>query len=72
MPQQPEIQDIYPLSFMQEGMLFHSLYDEQSRAYFEQASFTIKGQLDLDRFRKVWTLFLTGMKSFERLLSTKM
>ncbi|WP_416043140.1 fengycin non-ribosomal peptide synthetase FenE [Bacillus halotolerans] len=52
MPQQPEIQDIYPLSFMQEGMLFHSLYDEQSRAYFEQASFTINGQLDLDRFQK--------------------
>lgn len=49
MPQQPEIQDIYPLSFMQEGMLFHSLYDEQSRAYFEQASFTIHGQLDLER-----------------------
>ncbi|QKJ77919.1 non-ribosomal plipastatin synthetase PpsC [Bacillus subtilis] len=52
MPQQPEIQDIYPLSFMQEGMLFHSLYDEQSRAYFEQASFTIHGQLDLERFEK--------------------
>ncbi|MDR4182554.1 plipastatin non-ribosomal peptide synthetase PpsC [Bacillus subtilis] len=52
MPQQPEIQDIYPLSFMQEGMLFHSLYDEQSRAYFEQASFTINGQLDLERFQK--------------------
>ncbi|WP_336155969.1 plipastatin non-ribosomal peptide synthetase PpsC [Bacillus sp. 204(2023)] len=52
MPQQPEIQDIYPLSFMQEGMLFHSLYDEQSRAYFEQASFTINGQLDLKRFQK--------------------
>ncbi|MGG0066321.1 plipastatin non-ribosomal peptide synthetase PpsC [Bacillus subtilis] len=52
MPQQPEIQDIYPLSFMQEGMLFHSLYDEQSRAYFEQASFTIHGQLDLERFQK--------------------
>ncbi|WEZ21971.1 plipastatin non-ribosomal peptide synthetase PpsC [Bacillus subtilis] len=52
MPHQPEIQDIYPLSFMQEGMLFHSLYDEQSRAYFEQASFTINGQLDLERFQK--------------------
>ncbi|MEK3810951.1 plipastatin non-ribosomal peptide synthetase PpsC [Bacillus sp. FSL R7-0685] len=52
MPQQPEIQDIYPLSFMQEGMLFHSLYDEQSRAYFEQASFTIHGQLDLESFQK--------------------
>ncbi|WP_277714781.1 non-ribosomal peptide synthetase [Bacillus atrophaeus] len=52
MSQQSEIQDIYPLSFMQEGMLFHSLLDEQSRAYFEQASFTINGRLDLERFQK--------------------
>ncbi|MDP1501082.1 non-ribosomal peptide synthetase [Bacillus velezensis] len=52
MGQQPEIQDIYPLSFMQEGMLFHSLLDHDSRAYFEQAVFTISGQLDRERFQK--------------------
>lgn len=52
MVQQPEIQDIYPLSFMQEGMLFHSLLDQESRAYFEQASFTINGSLDTERFQK--------------------
>ncbi|WPF77229.1 non-ribosomal peptide synthetase [Bacillus velezensis] len=52
MGQQPEIQDIYPLSFMQEGMLFHSLLDHDSRAYFEQAVFTINGQLDQERFQK--------------------
>ncbi|QUS15474.1 amino acid adenylation domain-containing protein [Bacillus velezensis] len=52
MGQQPEIQDIYPLSFMQEGMLFHSLLDHDSRAYFEQAVFTINGQLDRGRFQK--------------------
>ncbi|MEC2273097.1 amino acid adenylation domain-containing protein, partial [Bacillus velezensis] len=52
MGQQPEIQDIYPLSFMQEGMLFHSLLDHDSRAYFEQAVFTINGQLDRERFQK--------------------
>ncbi|WP_326849551.1 condensation domain-containing protein [Bacillus haynesii] len=52
MVQQPEIQDIYPLSFMQEGMLFHALLDQESRAYFEQASFTINGSLDTERFQK--------------------
>ncbi|WP_045926993.1 condensation domain-containing protein, partial [Bacillus siamensis] len=52
MGQQPEIQDIYPLSFMQEGMLFHSLLDHDSRAYFEQAVFTISGRLDRERFQK--------------------
>ncbi|UOY90729.1 non-ribosomal peptide synthetase [Bacillus glycinifermentans] len=52
MVQQTEIQDIYPLSYMQEGMLFHSLFDQESRAYFEQASFTIYGPLDTERFQK--------------------
>ncbi|XYY60662.1 condensation domain-containing protein [Bacillus velezensis] len=37
---------------MQEGMLFHSLLDHDSRAYFEQAVFTISGQLDRERFQK--------------------
>ncbi|MED4804369.1 non-ribosomal peptide synthetase [Bacillus atrophaeus] len=39
------IQDIYPLSYMQEGMLFHSLLHEDSRAYFEQAVFSIAGEV---------------------------
>lgn len=72
MSQQSEIQDIYPLSFMQEGMLFHSLFDEQSRAYFEQASFTINGRLDLERFQKVWMPLLADMTSFVQLSFTKM
>ncbi|MDJ1631183.1 hypothetical protein QNN00_16085 [Bacillus velezensis] len=41
--QATEIQDIYPLSYMQEGMLFHSLLDSGSNAYVEQISFTVSG-----------------------------
>ena len=36
------IQDIYPLSYMQEGMLFHSLLQNDSRSYVEQSAFTIE------------------------------
>jgi amino acid adenylation domain-containing protein/non-ribosomal peptide synthase protein (TIGR01720 family) len=41
-----EIQDIYTLSPMQEGIYFHALYDPDSAAYFEQVSYRIHGKLD--------------------------
>ncbi|HLZ86559.1 MAG TPA: amino acid adenylation domain-containing protein [Puia sp.] len=40
------LEDVYPLSPMQEGMLFHSLYEEQGQEYFEQVSCRIEGRLD--------------------------
>lgn len=52
MTQATEIQDIYPLSYMQEGMLFHSLLDSGSNAYVEQISFTVSGDLCIDTFQK--------------------
>ncbi|MCI3987519.1 condensation domain-containing protein, partial [Bacillus vallismortis] len=38
--------DFYPLSYMQEGMLFHSLLQKDSLSYVEQASFTIEGKVN--------------------------
>ncbi|MBY8914329.1 amino acid adenylation domain-containing protein [Bacillus sp. YC2] len=46
------IQNIYPLSRMQEGMLFHSFLQEEGAAYIEQSVFTIKGRLRLDLFQQ--------------------
>ncbi len=37
---------------MQEGMLFHSLYEESASAYFVQTSYRLKGHLHLDYVRK--------------------
>lgn len=42
-----KVQKIYPLSYMQEGMLFHSLLDKNSKAYFEQISLSIEGEFDV-------------------------
>jgi amino acid adenylation domain-containing protein len=45
------VKDIYPLSSMQEGILFHSLID-QGPTYFQQQSFRLMGSLDLDGVRR--------------------
>jgi amino acid adenylation domain-containing protein/non-ribosomal peptide synthase protein (TIGR01720 family) len=48
-----QIEDVYPLSPMQEGMLFHTLSDNGSSLYVQQVSLPIKG-LDVERFRQAW------------------
>jgi len=50
-----EVEDIYPLSPMQEGMLFHSLMAPRSGVYVEHLSFAVRGDLDLEAFRGAWT-----------------
>jgi amino acid adenylation domain-containing protein len=48
------IEDVYPLSHMQSGMLFHHRYAPESEAYFEQVSCTIRGELDVALFERAW------------------
>lgn len=45
--QQYDFSDIYPLSSMQEGILFHSVLDTEEGYYFGQTTGTIKGKLDV-------------------------
>ncbi|KAF6584031.1 condensation domain-containing protein, partial [Paenibacillus sp. EKM205P] len=47
-----ELENVYALSPMQKGMLFHSLMEPDSGAYFQQASFDQKGSFDVEIFRK--------------------
>lgn len=48
----PEIQKIYPLSPMQEGMLFHALYSKESNAYFEQVRLDIDKVINIQAFEE--------------------
>ncbi|MCP4153294.1 MAG: amino acid adenylation domain-containing protein, partial [bacterium] len=44
--QKTDIEKVYPLTPMQEGMLFHYIYNENSSIYFEQFQLNIRGPLD--------------------------
>jgi len=55
-PQQ--IEDIYPLTPMQRGMLFHSLYAPRSAVYFQQEGFRLQGRLERAAFVRAWELVL--------------
>ncbi|PJI07373.1 MULTISPECIES: non-ribosomal peptide synthetase [Clostridium] len=46
------IKNIYPLAPMQEGMLYHTLYDNKSEAYNEELVIKVKGQLDIDLLKQ--------------------
>ena len=48
------IEDIYPLSPMQEGILFHALYTPETMGYFEQFSYTLEGDLNMSVFEQAW------------------
>jgi len=42
-----DIKNIYQLSPMQEGMLFHAMLDKESKAYFQQMQMEVQGEVDV-------------------------
>jgi surfactin family lipopeptide synthetase C len=52
------IEEIYPLSPMQQGMLFHTLLAPDSGAYVVQMAYEIRGQLDRVAFDQAWQILL--------------
>jgi amino acid adenylation domain-containing protein len=55
-----DIEAIYPLSPMQEGMLFHSLYAPASGVYFQQLDCTLQGPLNIPVFKQIWQRTMEG------------
>ncbi len=47
------IEDLYTLSPMQQGMLFHSLYEQAAGDYINQIRVSVDG-LDVSRFQQAW------------------
>nr|APD71849.1 non-ribosomal peptide synthetase 2 [Streptomyces sp.] len=51
----PRLLDVLPLSPVQEGLLFHSMYDDGTDVYTVQLAFDLDGPLDVDRLTEAAT-----------------
>jgi amino acid adenylation domain-containing protein/thioester reductase-like protein len=48
------IENFYPLSPIQQGILFHTLYAPESGVYFNQTLCTLHGNLNVSTFEQAW------------------
>jgi len=63
------IQMLYPLSPLQQGMMFHSLLAPNSGVYVEQIVCALEGDLDVAAFRQAWTDVLAHQPVFRTLIA---
>lgn len=49
-----EVEDIYPLTALQQGILYHSLESPAADAYFYQRGFLLCGSLSVTHFQRAW------------------
>ncbi|AOM80165.1 non-ribosomal peptide synthetase [Pedobacter steynii] len=63
-----DIEDIYPLSQMQEGLLFHHLLDADTDSYFEQATVFLEGTVDFEAVKRTMALLASRHVIFRTLI----
>lgn len=65
------LKDIYSLTPLQEGMLFHSQLNGDSSAYIEQTDILIEGIFHPEIFKKSWLLVTQKYDAFRSVFITK-
>jgi amino acid adenylation domain-containing protein/non-ribosomal peptide synthase protein (TIGR01720 family) len=53
-----QVENIYQLSPLQEGLLFHRLYSANSTAYIIQLCWNIRDNLNIEIFKKAWIFLI--------------
>ncbi|MGA6168322.1 non-ribosomal peptide synthase/polyketide synthase [Amycolatopsis magusensis] len=48
------VEDVYPLTPMQAGMVFHALSQREERLYFQQVAFVLDGASDPEALARAW------------------
>lgn len=66
-----KVAKLYPLTPVQEGILFHSLFEERSEAYFCQFCISLHGLLDLGVLEKSLTVLIDRHEMLRTLISHK-
>ncbi|MEM1293316.1 MAG: amino acid adenylation domain-containing protein, partial [Cyanobacteria bacterium P01_H01_bin.162] len=59
MDKRKNIENIYPLSPMQQGILFHTLLAPESGAYIPQIVLTLEGELNTEALKQAWQQAIT-------------
>ncbi len=71
MKKKEKIQNIYPLSPMQSSMLFHSMLNPDSAAYFEQSTFKIEGDVNITFLEKSFQSLVDRYDIFRTIFRTE-
>ncbi|MEM1173098.1 MAG: condensation domain-containing protein, partial [Cyanobacteria bacterium P01_H01_bin.35] len=52
------VEDIYELTPVQKGVLFHCLYDDETQLYFFQLVYSADNRVNIDDFETAWQLLI--------------
>ncbi|HLP89571.1 MAG TPA: amino acid adenylation domain-containing protein [Nostocaceae cyanobacterium] len=66
-----QIENIYPLTPLQKGLLFHSLYEPESGVYFEQFDCRLEGAVCIEAVKKAWQTLINRHPILRTAIVTK-
>ncbi|WP_052019919.1 non-ribosomal peptide synthetase [Paenibacillus sp. JCM 10914] len=58
------VDELYPLTPMQQGMVYHSLYDKYKGDYVVQFDWAFKGGLNIQAFEEAWRMVVERFDTF--------